>query len=493
VLRIAGDNDVPTLDPALGYDDSSWLFELLIFDPLLDYDDGLDLVPHLATDFALSPDARRATVKLRSDARFSNGRAVTASDVRFAIERVLRPATHSPGAEFFRGIHGAADFVAGRAAHVAGIEIGDDLDLAFALEEPDPLFLHKLAMPFAAPVPGEEVDRLGEDFARQPTGSGPFRLREWRPGEVLRLERVAPASAPDGTPLIQVIERLSGVSDQLAWLKFEAGELDVSGIPAAEFSHVIAEASLAPRIVHRTLLSTQYLGMNCEIAPFDRPEVRRAVSAAVDRGKVLALHNERGELAAGILPPGMPSYEARPLSPPDFAEARKLLAGAGLGSGFRTTLWTRNDPASVRDAEAVTQDLTAIGVDVRIKPVTWAALLEATRTAGLVPLFLLGWQADFPDPSNFLDVLFNSQARGANNSTFFASPAVDALLDAARPLPPGPERFATYTRVESAILAQAPVVPLFHQATYVVLSPRVHGFRLHPMRPERLAEVWLTP
>ena len=496
VLRLAGDNEVPTLDPALGYDTSSWLFELLLFDPPLDYDDELALVPRLASAYEFAPDSRRIVLRLRPGVRFSNGRAVVADDVRFAIERVLRPATHSPGAEFYRGIHGAADFIAGRAAHVSGIECEAPDRLAITLDEPDPLFPHKLAMPFAAPVPREEVERLGEDFARQPTGSGPFKLIEWRPGERLRFERVAPAApgegegAAGGAP-VDVIERLSGVSPQLAWLKFEAGELDLSDIPPAEFSRVLRDPAYAGRIVHRTTLTTQYVGLNCEVAPLDRVEVRRAFSAAIDRAKSLAIANGRGEVAGGILPPGMPSFQARPFAGPDPEKARALLASAGLAQGFTTTIWTRNDPATVREAEGLAQDLARIGVELKIKPVTWAALLEATRTQGLVPVVRFGWEADFPDPSNFLDVLFRSTARGANNSSFFASPEVDRALDLAAPLSPGPERFAAYARIESEILAAAPWVPLYNPATYVALSPRVHGLRLHPLRPERLAAITL--
>jgi oligopeptide transport system substrate-binding protein len=496
VLRLAGDNEVPTLDPALGYDTSSWLFELLLFDPPLDYDDELDLVPRLASGYEFSSDSRRIVLRLRPDTRFSNGRAVVADDVRFAIERVLRPATHSPGAEFYRGIHGATDFIAGRAPHVSGIESEAGDRLAITLDEPDPLFPHKLAMPFAAPVPREEVERLGEDFAREPTGSGPFKLVEWRPGERLRLERVVPPAAgagegaAEGSP-VRVIERLSGVSPQLAWLKFEAGELDLSDIPAAEFSRVLKDPAYAGRIVHRTTLTTQYVGLNCEVAPLDRMEVRQAFSAAIDRAKSLAIANGRGEVASGILPPGMPSFQPRTAPAPDPEKGRALLASAGLARGFTTTIWTRNDPATVREAEGLAQDLARIGVELKIKPVTWAALLEATRTRGMVPVVRFGWEADFPDPSNFLEVLFHSSARGANNSSFFASADVDRALDLAAPMPQGPARFAAYGRIESAILAAAPWVPLYNPATYVALSARVHGLRLHPLRPERLGTVTL--
>ncbi len=119
VLHLAVQDDVPTLDPAAGYDTASWTFEQMIFDTLVRYSDGgVDLVPEIATSWDESPDARVFTFHLRRDARFTNGRAVTAADFKYEIERVLDPATRSKGMEYFREITGAAEFQAGHAHEV---------------------------------------------------------------------------------------------------------------------------------------------------------------------------------------------------------------------------------------------------------------------------------------------------------------------------------------------------------------------------------------
>src|SRR5262249_4602042 len=156
VLRIADADDVPTLDPAAGYDTESWTFEQAIFDTLVRYgDDNVDLEPDLATTWESSSDARTFTFHLRRDARFSTGRGVTSDDFRYAIERVLDPATNSRGMEYYRGIVGSADFAAHRAAHLRGIETPDPFTIVFHLDSPDPIFVHKLTMPFASAVPRE--------------------------------------------------------------------------------------------------------------------------------------------------------------------------------------------------------------------------------------------------------------------------------------------------------------------------------------------------
>jgi ABC-type transport system substrate-binding protein len=490
-LRVADKDDVPTLDPALGYDTASWQSEDMLFSTLLDYDDAGTLVPELATDWSESADKLSYTFHLRSDARFTNGRSVEARDVRFAIERVLTPETKSPGAEFFRGLLGAEGCAVGH-CRVAGIEILDRFTLRFVLRAFDPLFLHKLAMPFAAAVPAEEVERWGEDFARHPIGSGPFRLQEWQPGQRLVLVR-NPDYFVAAVPRVAGVVRLVGVSDDLAWLKYEAGQIDVANIPPPEFPRVVAEPRYQPLLRKVTTLRTQYLGMNCSLAPYNDRRVRQALNFAVNKEKLLRLINGRGVVAKGFVPPQMPGYRSSvPGYPYNPERARQLLAEAGLPQGFRSTLWIRNDDTTSRLAQAVQQDLVAVGVHVQIKQIAWGPFLDAVKSADAVPLFLLGWEADFPDAANFLEVLLHSKFIGTNNNTNYRDPAVDAALDEAAGRRNEAERMALLEEVERIAFADAPWVFLYHPVSYEIVSPRVRDFELHPLRPPRFDRVWLA-
>jgi ABC-type transport system substrate-binding protein len=488
-LRLAGVDEVPTLDPAVGYDTTSWFFEQMLFNTLVDYDDAGELIPELATGWEVSDDGLRYGFRLHGGVRFSHGRPLVAADVKYSLERVLRPHTRSQGIEFFASIAGAADFVAGRALDVAGIERRGDHEILFRLAAPDPLFLHKLALQFAAVVPQEVVDRWGEDFSRHAVGSGPFVLVEWLSGQRLVVRRNPDYFLP-GIPQLAGAVRLSGVSDQLGWFKFEAGELDVSAIPPPEFPRVIATPEYGPRLRRETSLRTQYLGLNCALAPFTDVRVRRAISHAINKEKLLRLINNRGVLARGILPPKMPGYDPQ-LPTYDFnpERARALLAEAGLADGFATTLWARNDEDARRLAQSIQQDLAAVGVRAEIRAIAWGPLLQAVKTEGQVPMFLLGWEADFPDPSNFLEVLFHSKNRGSNNDAFYSNPAVDALLDRAATMVAGDERVALLQQIEGMIMAEAPWVPLYHPVAYQVVQARVRNYRLHPLRPARLDDV----
>jgi ABC-type transport system substrate-binding protein len=125
--------------------------------------------------------------------------------------------------------------------------------------------------------------------------------------------------------------------------------------------------------------------------------------------------------------------------------------------------------------------------------VAFPPLLEAVRQPKTAELFMFGWEADFPDPENFLDVLFSRKQWGANNDTFYFNPRLDALLAEAAPMSDLKQRYEYYREAEKLVVADAPWAFLHHPVTYVILQPWVHDYTLNPMRPTRLEKVWLTP
>src|SRR6185369_14271419 len=238
---------------------------------------------------------------------FSDGTPLTATDAVGSIERVLDPKTRSQGAEYFRGIVGAPAYVDGKAPHVAGLRAPDARTLEIELAEADPLFLHKIALMFAAVVPAERARQLGDDFTTQPLGSGPFVLREWRRGERIVLARNPRYRVPDRPYLDGIVQQV-GVNPELSWLMFQSGELDITGIPPADFPSVMRDPKQAALTVHATELLTMFVGLNCEIPPLDDRRVRQALNYAVNKTDVVALLNGRGVPARRVVPPGMPGY-----------------------------------------------------------------------------------------------------------------------------------------------------------------------------------------
>jgi len=494
VLHLASRDDVPTLDPVAGYDTASWGFEQMLFDTLVRYSDsGVDLVPDAATRWESSADARTFTFHLRPDIRFSNGRAVTSTDFKYEIERVLDPANNSQGIEYYRSIAGAEQYSSGRAKTVAGIDTPDRWTIIFHLTAPDPIFLAKVAMPFAAAVPREMVARYGGDFSRHALGSGPFMLKEWKSGQRIALVK-NPYYFVKGIPKLDAVIEQMGVDDNLEWLKYETGEIDISAIPPAEFPYVMKTPPLKALTLKLVMLATDYLGMNCQMPPFTDIRVRRAFNYAINKDKFIAVFNRRGVPASGILPPGLPGYDrAIQGYPYDPAKARQLLEQAGIPRNFTPQLWLRADETQMMLAQSIQQDLALVGVHVLLKPVAWPPLLEAIRQPGTVQLALSGWEADFPDPENFLEVLFARKQWGANNNSFYYNTRADGLFSQAARVTDMKERYTIYDEAQKIIVEDAPWVFLYYPVAYVIRQPWVHDYVLNPMRPTRLERVWLDP
>jgi ABC-type transport system substrate-binding protein len=172
-------DDIATLDPAVGYDWQNWSMIKSLFSRLMDYKPGTaDLIPSLAESFTVSPDGQTYTFKLRKGVKFSNGREVVASDVKYSIERAVNPKTQGPGGGFFSSIVGQEDMAAGKAETMAGIETPEDSTVVFKLTRPDATFLHVTALDFASVVPKEAVEAAGADFGKKPIGSGTFILKD---------------------------------------------------------------------------------------------------------------------------------------------------------------------------------------------------------------------------------------------------------------------------------------------------------------------------
>ena len=495
VLRLADTDDIPTLDPAAGYDTVSWTYEQAIFDTLVRYGDGnIELEPDIATRWESSPDATVFTFHLRDDARFSDGRRVTSADFRYGIERVLDPATRSRGIEYYRGIAGAANFSAHRSPHVSGIETPDDTTIVFHLDAPDPIFVHKLTMPFASAIPHDIAEKWGEDFSHHVVGSGAFMLKEWISGQRLTLVR-NPYYFGTPLPRLDAIVDSVGVNPELQWLRFESGQIDaVTEIPPAQFPYIMKSPALRALTLHKTTVTTRYLGMNCQMRPFDDVRVRRAISYGIDRRKLVALMNGRGVVARGVLPPNLPGYDANVAGYEyDPAKARALLEQAHLSGGFSFEIWMRADQTILMLAQSIQQDLAPLKIHVELKPVAWGPFLEAIRQPHTAQSFLTGWEADFPDPENFLDVLLSRAQWGENNDTFYYNPQFETLLKLAGAQTDLTKRYALFDQAEKIAVADAPWAILYYPVTYVIRQPWVNDYAINPMRPTRFERVWISP
>ncbi len=481
-ITVTYKDDVATLDPAIGYDWQNWSMIKSLFDGLMDYTPGTtELRPGLAESYEISPDGLVYTFKLRAGVKFHNGREMTAEDVKYSLDRVTNPATQSPGAGFFGAIAG---FDAAGEGGLSGVEVVDPLTVKITLSRPDATFLHVMALNFASVVPKEAVDAAGDDFGKQPVGTGAFKLAEWTLGQRLVFEKNADYWRA-GVPFLDSVVFEVGQEPVVALLRLQNGEVDVpgDGIPPAKFMEVMADPAQAERVVQGGQLHTGYITLNVTMPPFDKLEVRKAVNMAINKERITQIINGRAVPATQPLPPSMPGYtEGYAGYAYDVEGAKALLAEAGLADGFETELYVMNTDPNPRIAQAIQQDLAAIGITANIQNLAQANVIEAGG-AGTAPMIWSGgmaWIADFPDASNFYGPILGcaGAVEGGWNWSKFCDEALDAkAVEADSTFDPAmaADRLKMWSDVYMGVMEQAPWVPVFNEERYTMKSERMGG------------------
>jgi peptide/nickel transport system substrate-binding protein/oligopeptide transport system substrate-binding protein len=478
-------DDVATLDPAIGYDWQNWSMIKSLFDGLMDYEPGTaTLRTDLAESYEISPDGTVFTFKIRPGVKFHNGREMTADDIKYSIERVVNPETQSPGAGFFGSIKGVEAVSGGQSKTIEGITVVDPHTIKFELSRPDATFLHVMAINFAHVVPQEEVEKYGADFGKHPVGTGAYKLAEWTLGQRLVFEK-NPDYWREGVPNLDKITFEVGQEPNVALLRLQQGEVDVlgDGIPPAQFLQVKDDPQYKDWIIEGGQLHTGYVTMNVKTPPFDDVKVRQAVNHAINKDRIVRIINNRAVPANQPLPPSMPGYDKSYAGYAyDPEKAKALLAEAGHPDGFTTELYAMNTDPNPRIAQAIQQDLAAIGITAELKSLAQANVIEAGGN-GTAPMIWSGgmaWIADFPDPSNFYGPILGcgGAVQGGWNWAWYCNEALDkeaaeadAMVDPAKKA----EREKLWGSIFTRIMDDAPWAPVFNEQRFTMHSPRMAG------------------
>ena len=479
-------DDVATLDPAIGYDWQNWSMIKSLFDGLMDYDPGTtDLRPGLAESYTISDDGMVFTFEMRNGVQFHNGREMTAEDVVYSFNRVTNPTTQSPGAGFFWSIKGYDAMASGEADALEGVTVEGPSTVRIELSRPDATFLHVMALNFASVVPREAVEASGDDFGKNPVGTGAFSLAEWTIGQRLVFAKNE-TYWRNGIPYLDQITFEVGQEPIVALLRLQNGEVDVpgDGIPPAKFQEVMGDPAQAERVVEGGQLHTGYITLNTQMPPFDNADVRRAVNMAINKDRIIQIINGRAIAATQPLPPTMPGYtEGYEGYAFDPEAAKAMLAKAGFAEGFETELYVMNTDPNPRIAQAIQQDLAGIGITAGIKSLAQASVIAAGGEADQAPMIWSGgmaWIADFPDAANFYGPILGCSGaiQGGWNWSWYCNEALDeksasadAIVDPAR----AGERLEMWSEIYMTIMEDAPWVPVFNEQRYTMKSPRMGG------------------
>jgi ABC-type transport system substrate-binding protein len=372
---------------------------------------------------------------------------------------------------------------------IAGIEAVDELTVKFTLCNPDVAFPSKVAFSAMGIYPSEALDEItasSNPLVDQPIGTGPYKLQAWERGSQIVLERNDDYWG-DAPAFSTVVFQWQTEATQRR-LQLESGQADgIDNVGTEDFDAIGDNPDL--QLIERDALNVAYLGMNVDMPPFDNEQVRQAIGLALDRQRLVDNFYPRGsEAATQFLPPAIPGYVD------DFTdfetnrdEARNLLAQAGFPNGFDVKLNFRDvvrgylaQPGPV--ANDIAAQLAEVGIRVTVEPMESTAFIDAA-TAGELPFYLLGWGADYPDATNFLDFHFGPEYAG------FGTPFTDVgdLLSEAGSTADQDARNDLYSQVAELLAQHAPMIPLAYGGSATAYKASIENAQASPLSNEQMA------
>jgi ABC-type transport system substrate-binding protein len=495
IYRVPLMNNPTTLDPAYVQDRYGVTVVQQIFDGLVRFDPYLMILPALAESWQMKEKGKVYRFVLRENARFHNGRPVTVEDVIFSISRLLRVDPSPAILPHLLKIKGAQEYRNHKSDRIEGLEPINDRTFLVRLKEPHVPFLTALGMYQAKIVPRKVVTKPGSQFGQNPVGSGPFRFVSWEENKLIQLERFSGYYA--GTAFLDEIHYriYPGGKNPQILTDFQRGKLEEMPV----FGEVREELSEVKGLqwFHRPSLSLFFYGMNCNHPFLKNPELRKALSMAIDRQKLVdQVYKGQFEIARAILPPGMPRYNPLDQTVVDnvsmdlqhlkrtLGEEMKTLPPLEIVSAIQT-------PRSQLELDLVRKCWAQLGISVKIKFITDWAQFKAYLRSESIQIYRYAWFADMPDPDSFLYSLFASDS--PVNFMRYQNKDVDQMLLTARGIVDPVERAKMYQRIEARILKSSPLIPLFYLSVDRVYQSTVQGVQpsalgAHTMQLHR---VWL--
>jgi len=454
------------LDPRIGLDAYSERIDSLIFDDLLSRGDNLDVAPGLAERWEI-PDALTYVFHLHHGVKFHDGRPLTARDVKWTIDSLLQGTVRSIKTAAFR--------------FVDHIDTPDDYTVIFHLKEPDTPLLWSLSDGAVGIVPWGS----GDEVARHPIGSGPFRFVSaetdkeviiernddyW--GEKPHLARVRFTVVPDATT--EALELRKGSADVIINASF----------PADTVLTLEREPTLAVEQAPGTEM--QYMGFNLRDPILKDVRVRQAIAYALDRRPIIKyLWRGQAQPARSILPPQSWAYNGDVATyDHDPDKARALLDAAGYptvnGVRFHLTMKTSTTESTRLMVAVMQQQLREVGIVLDIRRFE-SATFFADVTHGLFQLYSLRWIGGNEDPDIF-ELAFHSARTPPNgaNRGYYSNPKVDVLIDRARREVDPKVRKPIYAELQRILAEELPYVDLWYLDNVLVHNKRVVNLKLNP-------------
>jgi oligopeptide transport system substrate-binding protein len=512
VFKYNESSGISSLDPAFARNQANiWAINQL-FNGLLQLDDQLTPSPCIAKKWNISEDGLVYTFHLRNDVyfhdsgifTFGKGRKVVANDFVYSFNRLTDPGTASPGSWIFNQVEQENNKYAFKAL--------SDTSLEIRLKSPFPPFLGLLCMQYCSVIPREAIDAYSGDFRKNPVGTGPFRLKYWKEGVKLVMEKNHHYfEYENGIPLpyLDAISVSFIVDKQSAFLEFIKGNLDfMSGIDASYKDELLSRTGeLNPKYASKInltkapYLNTEYLGILVDSSnnsnqnnPLSEQLIRQAINYGFDRVKMMQyLRNNIGIAGtAGFVPSGLPWYDPSRVEGYNYnpALAKELMAKAGYPGGAGLPPITLSTNASYLDlCKYIQSQLNELGFDIRID-VSPPATLRDMIAKSEVPFFRGSWIADYPDAENYLS-LFTTEnfCPVGPNYTHFSDKEFDKLYKQSLTESNDSIRGNIYMKMDQLMMKKAPVVVLYYDQVLRFTGNNIKNLGSNPLNLLTLKKV----
>ena len=481
--------DVDYTDPSLAYGTVSWQIEYATALKLYNYPDkaaplGGKIQPEAATGFPIiSKDGKTYTITVKKGFQFSDGKPVTAANFAFAINRVLNPTMQSPAATFISNIVGAQAVLDNKAKTASGVIVKGN-KLTIKLTQADGGMLAKLGMPFfQALEPSLAIDPKGVNAY---PSAGPYYIASREVGRQIIVKRNThyKGSRPVNVDTF-TMSMNTNLDQSLLQVKANQVDFDIGGLPPSAHADLAAQFGInkGQYQVH-PLVETDYVALNTAGKVFGNVNLRKAANQAVDRPAMLRVRGAyAGKRTDQILPPGMGGFRDEKIYPivgANYPKAKQL-AGNNCGN---VNLWSTTTTTGQALAQVFKYNLTQMGCNVNVKLFQGFQIYTAAGNRNEpFDAALVGWNQDYPDPYDFLDVLLNGNAiheANNNNLAYFNNAAVNKQLDAANKLS-GDARYKTYGNLDVQITSKyAPWASYDNRNQRDFVAKRVGGYLFQP-------------
>lgn len=483
LLRSAVLYDMTTMDVAKTTDD--YMVPLNVFDRLFEtrmVDGTAQEVGSLCTDYSVSDDGLTYDFTIRDDVVFSNGNALTASDVQYTFERLLKMGQKNM--DIPEEVVGAGDVESGAADTLEGFDVKDDQHFSITLQKPNAGFIAELSAPAMSIVDAETMESV-KNFGSDPKdtiGSGPYVVTEWEANDHYTLEYNPKYWGDEPTVKKVIIQVIPDVSTQN--LMFQNGELDM--IDLKRLDSIIVESTYKTmyedQIVSTPNAGMTYLTFNENQEYLKDVNVRKAICMAIDVDLIInSIYNGNALREHGIIPTGIWAHnddlEGYSYDPD---QAKALLKEAGYKEGeitFEIALDTGASDDNIKlVSQAVSEQLKAVGINANIKNYDHAAWLDL-RNSSRMESFVATWGMDYNDPANIMYTFFGNEKNTALRSLNYPDTATMAKVAAAPAIIDDAEREKEYQDLEKKLIEEDAVwCSLFEGLHLYCIGDRVESF-----------------